>query len=303
MMPSLRAGKVRNAALGEHVVHHQQQLAMAADGERLHRGDPRLLDALAAEFVGRRVVGEREPAIDLVHVTQVALQVPDERDPAVIEVGEIDAGAEHAAPLVLRMLDHRAAHDRDLGRGVEQRQVDADLRAVERGLVLGVEEARIVLGHHRGLAGAMHRRAVELDHPSRTNCGSSASASGRGSSMAWQRWRPARSLPSTADRNRPWSISARSCRAAAAVLGGDLLRGRHQARHHAGGARHQVLDPHEARPPHRERVVDGIGVPAQETRMRASRAASWISCAAACSCGWRRGFGGNCARSRAEASQ
>src|SRR4029453_19206410 len=86
-----------------------------------------------------------------------------ERDAAMIEMGEIDTGAEHAAPLVFRMLDHRAAHDRDLARAVEQREIDADFRAVERGLVLGVEKARVVLRHHRGLAGALHRGTRELD--------------------------------------------------------------------------------------------------------------------------------------------
>ena len=44
--------------------------------------------------------------------------------------------------------------------------------------------------------------------PSFSNFGSSASASGRGSSMAWQRCRPDRSLRSTADRKIPWSISS-----------------------------------------------------------------------------------------------
>ena len=31
----------------------------------------------------------------------------------------------------------------------------------------------------------------------------------------------------------------------AALLGGDLLRRRHQAGNHAGGADHEILDPHE----------------------------------------------------------
>jgi len=41
-------------------------LAVAADGKGFDRRDPRLLDGVAAELVGRRVVGKREPAIDLV---------------------------------------------------------------------------------------------------------------------------------------------------------------------------------------------------------------------------------------------
>ena len=83
---------------------------------------------LAAELVGRRVLREGEPAINLVHIAEVALEIPHERNPAVIEVREIDAGAEHAAALVFRMLDHRAAHHRNLAGAVEQRQIDADFR-------------------------------------------------------------------------------------------------------------------------------------------------------------------------------
>src|SRR5215813_13102519 len=82
------------AALGEYVIHHQQDLAVTADGKRFDRGDPRLLDGVAAEFVGRRVVGEGKPAIDLIHVAEVALEIPYERNTPVIEMGEIDAGAE-----------------------------------------------------------------------------------------------------------------------------------------------------------------------------------------------------------------
>ncbi len=151
------------ALFGEHIVHHQERLAVPADREGLHRGDPRLLDRLSAELVGRRVV-QREPAIDLVHPAEVALEIPDEGDAPVIEVREVDAGAEHPAAPVFGMLDHRPAHHRDLAGAIEQREIDADLRAGQRRLILGIEKARIVLGHHGGLAVAVHRRAFEL-HP------------------------------------------------------------------------------------------------------------------------------------------
>ena len=48
------------------------------------------------------------------------------------------------------------------------------------------------------------------------------------------------------------------------VLGGDLLWRRNEAWHHARGADHQLLDPHEARPPHRQCIVDGVDVAAQK---------------------------------------
>src|SRR5262249_51081728 len=94
MMPSLRAGKVRNA-LRRKMANPRQGLAVAADGKGFDRRDPRLLDGVAAELVGWRVVGEGKPAIDLVDVAEIALEIPNERDAAVIEMREIDAGAEH----------------------------------------------------------------------------------------------------------------------------------------------------------------------------------------------------------------
>jgi len=87
MMPSLRRKSEERAALGEHVVHDQQNLAMAADGEGFDRGDPGLLHRVAAELVGRRIVGEGEPAVNLVDVAEVALEIPNERDAPVVEMG------------------------------------------------------------------------------------------------------------------------------------------------------------------------------------------------------------------------
>ena len=60
------------------------------------------------------------------------------------------------------MLDHAAAQHRDLDLWIEQREIDASLHAGERGLVLGVEEARIFEGQERGLAAPVDRRAGEL---------------------------------------------------------------------------------------------------------------------------------------------
>ncbi len=76
-----------------------------------------------------------------------------------IQVCEIDAGAEHMPVMVLRMLDLHAAQHGDLDLLVEQGQIDAGLHAVERGLILGVEEARIAERHHRGFAAPLDRSA------------------------------------------------------------------------------------------------------------------------------------------------
>ncbi len=59
---ALLAGRQREvgAALGDHVVAHQEDLAVAADRKALDGGDPELFDAVTLV----RAVWLREPAID-----------------------------------------------------------------------------------------------------------------------------------------------------------------------------------------------------------------------------------------------
>ena len=115
MMPSLRAGSVMKASLGrQHVVHGQQDLAMAADGKAVDRRDPWLFDAGAVHVVGQRV-GPRHAAQEFMHEAEIALEEPDERDLAAIEMGQVDAGAEQAAAAIFGMLDLAAAQHRDVG--------------------------------------------------------------------------------------------------------------------------------------------------------------------------------------------
>jgi hypothetical protein len=111
---------------------------VAADGEALDRGDPQLLDRI---LLGRRI-GQREAAVELVDQAEVAQDVPEEADLALVEVREVDAGAEQALARVLGVRDGVAAQHADLGLRVEQREVDRGLQAGDRGLVLGVQVAR-----------------------------------------------------------------------------------------------------------------------------------------------------------------
>ena len=67
-------------------------------------------------------------------------------------MGEIDAGGKHLAALVFRVIDHAAAQHADLALWIEDGDVGRGLGGVERVVVLGVEETRIVDGDHRGLA-------------------------------------------------------------------------------------------------------------------------------------------------------
>ena len=87
--PLLARGQVEPAAArGDHVVDHVQQLAGAADRVGLDRRDPELLD----------LVGPAQPAEDLVDVAEVARHEEQERHLALVEPGQVEAGAEHAPP-------------------------------------------------------------------------------------------------------------------------------------------------------------------------------------------------------------
>ena len=106
------------------------------------------------------------------------------------------------------MLEHASTDHRNISRRIKNRRDRPQAPcARECGLVLGVEKARIRHGH-------MHRPArrstvvvPRSTRPSPASCGKSSATCGRGSSMAWQRWVPARSLASMCARKMPWSIS------------------------------------------------------------------------------------------------
>ena len=90
--------------LGDHAVHHQQQLAAATDGEGLHRGDPGLLGGVLEAALP--VVGEPETALDLAQQAHFAGDHEvHERDPPVVEVGEVDAGVEDPPARVSWVVD------------------------------------------------------------------------------------------------------------------------------------------------------------------------------------------------------
>src|SRR5437773_11014279 len=130
---------------------------MPADRESIHRRDPELLDALLL----RPRIGGGEPAVDLVDVAEIADQVPEKGDLALIEVREVDAGAEQAPPGVFRVLDGSAAQHADFGPRGEQRQVDRHLHAVDRPVVLRVQIARVPQPDDRCLAVAYDSFALQ----------------------------------------------------------------------------------------------------------------------------------------------
>src|SRR5712692_5261555 len=103
-----------------------------------------------------------QPPIELVDEAEVADQVPEIADLPLVEMGEVDAGAEDAPAGILGMRDRRAAQHAHLGLRVEQRDIDRLLHALERRLVLGVEEARVVHRQHRCLAVTLEAGAAKI---------------------------------------------------------------------------------------------------------------------------------------------
>ena len=135
---------------------------MPADGKAVDGGDPRLLDAAAMHIIGNGM-RLRNAAQELVHVAEIPLHEPQKRNPAAIEMSEIDPGAEGAAVAIFGMLEHTTAHHRNVGCRIKNGEIDRKLSELERRLVLGVEKARIRHGHMDRPAPSLDRRGAEID--------------------------------------------------------------------------------------------------------------------------------------------
>ena len=104
-----------------------------------------------------------EAAQHLVHQPEVAHREEQVGDLAAVEVREVQPGAEDPPAGVARVLDDAAAQHRDLDLLVEQREVDRGLQRAGRGVVLGVEVARVAQLDRADLAVADDRRGAEID--------------------------------------------------------------------------------------------------------------------------------------------
>ncbi|MFE1492896.1 hypothetical protein ACFW62_33645 [Streptomyces olivaceus] len=81
------------------MVEGEQELHAAADGEGVDGPDPRFGDVPFAAGAGGRV--GQQAVEQLVDVAEFpGEEEADQRDPAVAQVGEVDAGAEDAPPPV-----------------------------------------------------------------------------------------------------------------------------------------------------------------------------------------------------------
>src|SRR3989442_6075340 len=255
----------------EHVVHDEQVLAVPADGESLHHRDPGFLPRCPGDVVRRRVRA-RETPIDLVDDPQVALQVPDERHLALVQMREVDAAAEHAAPLILAARYGVPAQHADLRLRIEDRQIDRDLGRVHGARVLGGQMARVLLDHVRGLAFAEDFRRAEIDAPILSQLRKPL-----GGSPAGQPPRVAKVAPGGRIRGHRGAeealIDLQSFLVALQErgLGRDLRARRSEPGHERGRIVYELLDANESRALLREPVIGAFHVGGEKAGARVAR--------------------------------
>ena len=161
----------------------------------------------AVDVVGQHI-GRGDTAKVFVHEAQFALQIPEKRDRAVIQVRQVDAGAEDAAA---RRISHappaaRAAPrcrspgraSRHRRRSPSHRSCPGPRRSGSCGLLLSRCAARPCRSTRTG---------PRSTKPCASNVASAAAVSGRGSSIAWHRCVPQRGCARMCASSRLWSIS------------------------------------------------------------------------------------------------
>src|SRR5262245_32796071 len=122
------------AGFSQYVIHHQQMLAATADGEGIDHGNPGLFDGRTLEVVGRRITPSN-PTKDLVLVTHHMLEVEQEGDLALIEMGEINAGRAYPSTRIFRMIDRTAPQHCDLRAPIEDGKIDRRLKGCQHRLI------------------------------------------------------------------------------------------------------------------------------------------------------------------------
>ncbi len=246
MIPSRRAGRYsREPRDRDHMVHHVQELTRAADREPLDRRDPQLL------------ANARDAAEDLVDVAHVAHHVEQEVDPPVVEVGQVDPGAERPLAGVARMVDDAAAEHPDLDLGIEQDQVDGRLGLVQRVPVLGVEVARVAQLEHAGAAVASDASVAEVDGAGRAELVEALERKlGRVEHRLDQVAPGARDLEDLGEQQTLRKLDAFLVGELAGALLFDLGACRYEARDSVGRLVKKLLDPDRSRAPVGQRVVE-----------------------------------------------
>ena len=226
-------------------------------------GDPQLLGRLL-RLVRTKLVGA-QPAEELVHVAEVARDEEHEVEPAVVEVREVEAGAEDPLARVARVADDGAAYDTDLHVGVEQREVDRRLGRRQGVAVLGVEMAVVPDLDVGDPPASLEIRAAEIGD---ARCAELVEPLERGLGRAQHRpheMRPAaRRGENVREEDALRDLDALLVGQLALPLDGDLVPRRHETGETLGRRVDEVLVAHGAAQVVRELDVDSLCVLAEE---------------------------------------
>ena len=228
--PLLAGGQVQaRAAHGDHVVDDVQQLARAADRVVLDRGHPQLLDSAR---------GRDQAAVELVDVAEVAHQIEEEVDPALVEMGEVDARARRSAR-------PRSGDDRRPRRGTRRPRISGSSRIRSTADSVGPSVSPSSALRWRGLrssstagpplAGDARRAEVDEPGPAR-NCRRARARRASARASTRPGGGPPRAGASTCATSRPWASSNPACRPAAAHARPPSRRGSGPGRALAGAA-------------------------------------------------------------------
>ena len=226
---------------------------------------------LARNLVGRHL-GLGQAAQHLVHEAQVADQEPQERDLAVVEVREVDAGIVDAPAGILALGHDVAAQHRDLALGIEDADVGGDLGRGLGRVVLGIEEALVGQQQHGRLAVALDAGEAEIEPAVAQELGQRL-----GQFLARQQHGVAEMQPALGIGQELVAQDALVDLAAVLLglaqlgLGGHLGAGRRQARDRIGRVVDQLLDAHELGAAVGQPVVERAGMAAQEDEAGVAR--------------------------------
>ena len=211
-----------------------------------------------------------QPPEELVHVAEVARDEEQEVEAPVVEVREVEARAEDAPAGVARVADDRTADHADLDLGVEQREIDRDLRRGQRLAVLGVQVPVVADLEVRRLPAALEVRPAEIGDAGRAEL---VETRERGLGRAEHRPDEMRAAP----RRREHEREEEALRDLDALLLGErrararlrrLRARRDEPREALGGGVDELLVPDRPAEVVGQRGVDRLGVGAQEAGAR-----------------------------------
>ena len=185
---------------------------------------------------------------------------------------QVDAGREHVPPGIARVRHRVAAQHRRTGRRVECGEIDRGLEIVQRGFVLGVEEARVAQQHQRGVAQPPHAGRRQLHRAVAQQLRQQRLGLRPRQQHGVAQMPPAVGIGENV-RQQHSLVDLQPVLVGLAVLRlrRHLRARRHQAGHALGRRMDEVLDAQEARQVGGERAIEGGRVRREETLALAAR--------------------------------